>query len=149
MVQEADFIQMSGAQSAGCRTPACSTEIFGPSSGPEIFSSGITRVTILALSRTRRFDRQVSVAPEAECSIHERHLLPAIEAEVLQQDAAILQTDRAFSCGPTRNSRVCRAVLDARIYIPAAKLHPVQVKLAATGQLSQKFVAAHAFGFHL
>src|SRR2546421_3247985 len=112
-------------------------------------SPGITCLAILALSRARRFDRQVGVSPETERSIQERHLSPAIETEILQQDAAILQTDRAFSRGPTRNSRVCRAVLDARIYIPPAKLHLVQVKLAATGQLSQKFVAAHAFGFHL
>src|SRR5205814_1708184 len=111
--------------------------------------SGITGLAVLALSRARRFDRQVSVSPETECSIHERHLLPAIEPPVFQQNAAIPQTDRAFPAGPTRNSGVCRAVLDARIYIPPAKLRLFQVKLAATGQLSQKFVAAHAFGFHL
>src|SRR5437016_8189879 len=112
-------------------------------------SPGITRFTILALSRARRFDRQVSVSPKAERSIHQRHLLPAIEAEVLQQDAAILQTDRAFSRGPTRNSCACRAVLDAGIYVPPAKLHLAQMTLAATSQLPQKFVAAHAFGLHL
>src|SRR2546423_15061492 len=111
-------------------------------------SPGISRLAIIAFSRARRFDRQVSVSPKAECSVHERHLLPAVELEVLQQDAAVLQTDRAFSCGPTRNSGVCRAVLDARIHIPPAKLHLAQMKLAATRKLSQKFVAAHAFGFH-
>src|SRR6267143_6188257 len=33
------FIHKSDGQSAGCRTPAFSTEIFGPSSGPEILST--------------------------------------------------------------------------------------------------------------
>ncbi len=69
--------------------------------------------------------------------------------EVLQQDAAVLQAQRAFTRGPTRDSCVCRSVRDACAYVPPAKLHPVQAKLAAAGQLSQKFVAAHSFGFHL
>src|ERR1700687_6438841 len=110
-------------------------------------SSGITRLAVFAFSRARRFDRQVSVSPKAECSIHQRQLLPAIEPKVLQQDAAVLQTQGAFTRGPTRDSGMCRSVLDARVHIPPAKLHLVQMKLAAAGQTCQKFVAAHAFGF--
>src|ERR1700694_638 len=37
--KESHFIQKSDGQSAGCRTPAFSTEILGPSSGPEILST--------------------------------------------------------------------------------------------------------------
>src|SRR6267378_4145435 len=112
-------------------------------------TTGITRLTISALSRARRCDRQVGVSPEAERPVHQRQLLPAIKPEVLEQDTAVLQAKRAFSRGPARNAGVHGAVLNTRVYVPPAELHPVQMKLAAAGQLSQKLVVAHAFGFHL
>src|SRR5712692_9826415 len=111
--------------------------------------SRVTRLTIFAFSRARRFDCQVGVSPEAECSILQCQLLPAVEPKLLQKNAAVPQTERAFTRGPTRDSRVCRSVRDARVHIPAAKFHLIQMKLAAAGQFSQEFVAAHAFGFHL
>jgi hypothetical protein len=55
-----------------------------------VSGSRIIRPSAFVFSRARGFNRQVSVSPKAECSIYQRQLVPAIEAELLQQDAAVL-----------------------------------------------------------
>src|SRR5713226_4557268 len=112
-------------------------------------TAGIVRFAILVFSRVGRFDLQVGVSAEAECSVHHGHLLSAIEAEVFEQDAAIAKAQRALTRGPARNARLHGAVGNTRVDIPPAKLHLVQTKLTAAGELSQELVAAHALGFYL
>src|SRR5260370_4566097 len=99
--------------------------------------SGIIRLAIIALSRAGRFDCQVGPSPEAKRAIDKRQLFSAVELEVLQQDAAVLQTERAFPGGPARDTSVRRAVRNAGVHVPAAEFHVVQMKIAAPHQLSQ------------
>src|SRR6266568_184833 len=63
-------------------------------------SPEIVGLTILFPWRARRFDREICVSPEAERPVDQRQLLSTIQLEIVQKDAAVLQTERAFSRGP-------------------------------------------------
>src|SRR5258705_10972304 len=67
-------------------------------------------LVVLGFSRACRFDGQVRVLTEAERSIDQRQLVPAVQFQVIQKNAVILQTEGAGTGGPARNSGVRRAV---------------------------------------
>src|SRR5260370_21838778 len=106
-------------------------------------------LAVLTPWRGCRFRREICFTPEAECPIDQRQLLSTIQSEIVQKDAAVLQTERAFPRGPPRNSSVRRPIGDARVHVPPAKLDFVQMKLILSRQLSQELVSAHSFRLQL